>query len=69
MLGEVCGKENAEGRPSAIRGDREEPASIQAHEAGRCESQQEEAGEVNPAAEVNHHCKEVLPKYSSKIEG
>jgi hypothetical protein len=42
------GKEDPKGRPPAIRGDREEPASVQAREAEEREGQQEEAREVNP---------------------
>ena len=45
------GEKKPEGRPQEVRGDRAEPSSLQASEAGRCEGQQEEAGEVNPAAE------------------
>jgi hypothetical protein len=46
-------QEEPKGRPQEVRGDRVEPASLEAHEAGRCEGQQEEAREINPAAEIN----------------
>lgn len=48
----VNAQEESEGRSQEVRGDRAEPASVEAHEAGRREGQQDETRKVNPTAEV-----------------
>ena len=45
------GEKEPQSRPQKIRGDRAEPSSVQAHEAGEGQDCEEEARQINPPAE------------------